>query len=178
MSDALKKDLNIFSKATYSISEEFSAYLDLQGRFVNYETAGLTSDRVPIDINTNFNFFNPKLGFIYKIKDHNSLYLSYAKAQREPNRNDFENGVSKEERLDDYELGWRYNKENFSFNSNLYFMNYSNQLVLTGEIDDVGAPIRATSGNSYRLGLEIDSDIKIGQNFSIRTKHWILFIRS
>ena len=169
MSDALKKDLNIFSKATYSISEEFSAYLDLQGRFVNYETAGLTSDRVPIDINTNFNFFNPKLGFIYKIKDHNSLYLSYAKAQREPNRNDFENGVSKEERLDDYELGWRYNKENFSFNSNLYFMNYSNQLVLTGEIDDVGAPIRATSGNSYRLGLEIDSDIKIGQNFSIST---------
>ena len=169
MSDALKKDLNIFSKATYSISEEFSAYLDLQGRFVNYETAGLTSDRVPIDINTNFNFFNPKLGFIYKIKDHNSLYLSYAKAQREPNRNDFENGVSKEERLDDYELGWRYNKENFSINSNLYFMNYSNQLVLTGEIDDVGAPIRATSGNSYRLGLEIDSDIKIVQNFSIRT---------
>ena len=169
MSDALKKDLNIFSKATYSISEEFSAYLDLQGRFVNYETAGLTSGRVAIDINTNFNFFNPKLGFIYKIKDHNSLYLSYAKAQREPNRNDFENGVSKEERLDDYELGWRYNKENFSFNSNLYFMNYSNQLVLTGEIDDVGAPIRATSGNSYRLGLEIDSDIKIGQNFSIST---------
>ena len=169
MSDALKKDLNIFSKATYSISEEFSAYLDLQGRFVNYETAGLTSGRVAIDINTNFNFFNPKLGFIYKIKDQNSLYLSYAKAQREPNRNDFENGVSKEEMLDDYELGWRYNKENFSFNSNLYFMNYSNQLVLTGEIDDVGAPIRATSGNSYRLGLEIDSDIKIGQNFSIRT---------
>jgi len=169
MSDALKKDLNIFSKATYSISEEFSAYLDLQGRFVNYETAGLTSGRVAIDINTNFNFFNPKLGFIYKIKDQNSLYLSYAKAQREPNRNDFENGVSKEERLDDYELGWRYNKENFSFNSNLYFMNYSNQLVLTGEIDDVGAPIRATSGNSYRLGLEIDSDIKIGQNFSIST---------
>jgi len=169
MSDALKKDLNIFSKATYSISEEFSAYLDLQGRFVNYETAGLTSGRVPIDINTNFNFFNPKLGFIYKIKDQNSLYLSYAKAQREPNRNDFENGVSKEERLDDYELGWRYNKENFNFNSNLYFMNYSNQLVLTGDIDDVGAPIRATSGNSYRLGLEIDSDIKIGQNFSIRT---------
>ena len=169
MSDALKKDLNIFSKATYSISEEFSAYLDLQGRFVNYETAGLTSGRVAIDINTNFNFFNPKLGFIYKIKDQNSLYLSYAKAQREPNRNDFENGVSKEEMLDDYELGWRYNKENFSFNSNLYFMNYSNQLVLTGEIDDVGAPIRATSGNSYRLGLEIDSDIKIGQNFSIST---------
>ena len=169
MSDALKKDLNIFSKATYSISEEFSAYLDLQGRFVNYETAGLTSGRVPIDINTNFNFFNPKLGFIYKIKDQNSLYLSYAKAQREPNRNDFENGVSKEEKLDDYELGWRYNDENFSFNSNLYFMNYSNQLVLTGKIDDVGAPIRATSGNSYRLGLEIDSDIKINQNFSIRT---------
>ena len=169
MSDALKKDFNIFSKATYSINKKFSAYVDLQGRFVNYKTAGLTSDRIPIDINAYFNFFNPKAGFVFKIKNQNSLYLSYAKAQREPNRNDFENGVSKEERLDDYELGWRYNKENFSFNSNLYFMNYSNQLVLTGEIDDVGAPIRATSGNSYRLGMEIDSDIKIGQNFSIRT---------
>ena len=169
MSDALKKDFNIFSKATYSINKKFSAYVDLQGRFVNYETAGLTSDRIPIDINAYFNFFNPKAGFVYKIKNQNSLYLSYAKAQREPNRNDFENGVSKEEKLDDYELGWRYNKDNFNINSNLYFMNYSNQLVLTGEIDDVGAPIRATSGNSYRLGLEIDSDIKINQNFSIQT---------
>ncbi len=169
MSDALKKDFNIFSKATYSINKKFSAYVDLQGRFVNYETAGLTSDRIPIDINAYFNFFNPKAGFVYKIKNQNSLYLSYAKAQREPNRNDFENGVSKEEKLDDYELGWRYNKDNFNINSNLYFMNYSNQLVLTGEIDDVGSPIRATSGNSYRLGLEIDSDIKINQNFSIKT---------
>ncbi len=168
-SDARKNDFSIFSKATFSIDEKLSAYIDLQGRFVNYQTGGLTSDRVPISVNANFNFFNPKLGFIYKIADENSLYLSYARANREPNRNDFENGVSTHETLDDIEFGWRYKSDKFRLNTNVYFMNYKNQLVLTGALDGVGAPIRATSGKSYRLGLEIDTDIQLGEQFAIRS---------
>ena len=167
-SDALKKDLNVFSKGTYKVNNKLSTYLDLQGRFINYQTYGLTSSRDPIDINKSFNFFNPKAGFVYRVKDKNRLYLSYARAQKEPNRNDFENGVSTSEKLDDYELGWRYYNKDFSINSNLYYMNYSNQLVLTGEIDDVGAPVRATSGSSYRLGIELDLDIIINEKFSLR----------
>ena len=168
-SDANKKDVSIFSKATYKLSNKISAYLDLQGRFVSYQTAGLTSDRIPIDVNTTFNFFNPKAGFIYRIEDENSLYLSYARAHREANRNDFENGVSSPEKLDDFELGWRYKNDQFRLNTNLYYMNYTNQLVLTGAIDDVGAPIRATSGSSYRLGLEIDSELIISEEFSLKS---------
>lgn len=167
-SDALKKDLNVFSKGTYKVNDKLSTYLDLQGRFINYQTYGLTSSRDPIDVDKSFNFFNPKTGFVYRIKDKNKLYLSYARAQKEPNRNDFENGVSTSEKLDDYELGWRYYNKNFSINSNLYYMNYSNQLVLTGDIDDVGAPVRATSGSSYRLGIELDLDIIINEKFSFR----------
>ena len=167
-SDALKKDFNIFSKGTYKVNDRLSTYLDLQGRFVNYQTYGLTSSRDPIDVNKSFNFFNPKAGFVYRFKDENRLYLSYARAQKEPNRNDFENGVSTSEKLDDYELGWRYYSKDFSINSNLYYMNYSNQLVLTGDIDDVGAPVRATSGSSYRLGIELDLDIIINKKFSLR----------
>ena len=167
-SDALKKDLNVFSKGTYKVNDKLSTYLDLQGRFINYQTYGLTSSRDPIDVDKSFNFFNPKTGFVYRIKDKNKLYLSYARAQKEPNRNDFENGVSTSEKLDDYELGWRYYNKDFSINSNLYYMNYSNQLVLTGEIDDVGAPVRATSGSSYRLGIELDLDIIINEKFSLR----------
>ena len=168
-SDAKKTDMSIFSKATYSISEKVSTYLDLQGRFVNYQTEGLTSDRNPLDVDANFNFFNPKAGFIYKIAAQNSIYLSYARANREANRNDFENGVSSPEILDDIELGWRYKSDQVQLNTNIYYMNYKNQLVLTGAIDDVGAPIRATSGESYRVGLEIDADIKLNDQFSIKS---------
>jgi len=168
-SDAKKTDMSIFSKATYNISEKVSTYLDLQGRFVNYQTEGLTSDRNPLDVDANFNFFNPKAGFIYKIAAQNSIYLSYARANREANRNDFENGVSSPEILDDIELGWRYKSDQVQLNTNIYYMNYKNQLVLTGAIDDVGAPIRATSGESYRVGLEIDADIKLNDQFSIKS---------
>lgn len=167
-SDAKKTDFSIFSKATFDLSEKVSAYIDLQGRFVNYETAGLTSDRDPIDVDASFSFFNPKAGFIYKIADENSLYLSYARANREPNRNDFENGVNTNETLDDIEFGWRYKTDKVRLNTNIYFMNYKNQLVLTGALDDVGAPIRATSGKSYRLGLEVDADIQVSDKFAIR----------
>ena len=168
-SDAKKTDISVFSKATYSISEKISAYLDLQGRFVSYQTEGLTSDRNPLDVNAKFNFFNPKAGFIYKIAAQNSVYLSYARANREANRNDFENGVSSPEILDDIELGWRYKSDQIQLNTNMYYMSYKNQLVLTGAIDDVGAPIRATSGESFRLGLEIDADIKLNDQFSIKS---------
>ncbi len=169
MSDARKKDVSIFSKATYKLTEKISAYLDLQGRFVNYQTAGLTSKRIPIDVDANFNFFNPKAGFIYRIENGNSFYLSYARAHREANRNDFENGISTPEILDDFELGWRYKNDGIRINTNLYYMNYTNQLVLTGAIDDVGAPVRATSGKSYRLGLELDADIKVNEQISIKS---------
>jgi iron complex outermembrane receptor protein len=168
-SDAKKTDMSVFSKATYEMNEKVSAYLDLQGRFVNYQTKGLTSDRNPLDVDAQFNFFNPKAGFIYKIAAQNNVYLSYARANREANRNDFENGVSSPEILDDIELGWRYKSDKIQLNTNIYYMNYKNQLVLTGAIDDVGAPIRATSGKSYRLGLEIDADIKLNEQFSIKS---------
>ena len=168
-SDAKKTDMSVFSKATYEINEKVAAYLDLQGRFVSYKTAGLTSNRNPLDVDAKFNFFNPKAGFIYKIAAQNSVYLSYARANREANRNDFENGVSSPEILDDIELGWRYKSDQIQLNTNIYYMRYKNQLVLTGAIDDVGAPIRATSGKSYRLGLEIDADIKLNDQFSIKS---------
>lgn len=164
-SDAKKTDFSLFAKTTFEVSEKLSGYVDLQGRFVGYQTQGLTSDRIPINVDTNFNFFNPKLGFIYNINTYNNLYASFAVANREPNRNDFENGVSTPETLHDYELGWRYRTAKTKLNANIYYMNYRNQLVLTGAIDNVGQPIRATSGSSYRLGMELDADVEL-------SKHW------
>jgi iron complex outermembrane receptor protein len=167
-SDAKKTDFSIFAKATFKINEKLSGYADLQGRFVNYQTGGITSDLANIDVNADFNFFNPKFGFTYKINQDNNLYTSFAVANKEPNRNDFEGGVTTPESLNDLEFGWRLKKENIKLNTNIYYMDYNNQLVLTGALDDVGAPIRETSGNSYRLGLEIDADITINDQFSIK----------
>ena len=168
-SDAKKTDFSMFSKAIFNLNSKLSAYIDVQGRFVNYETEGLTSDRADIDINKSFGFFNPKLGFTYALNSNNNFYVSYARANREPNRDDFEDNTSVvAEKLNDFELGWRLKNEKIQLNTNLYFMAYKDQLVLTGAIDDVGARVRANSDKSYRLGLEIDAAIKLSNKFSIQ----------
>src|SRR5690606_6362848 len=87
----------------------------------------------------------------------NQFYFSYAHAHREPNRGDYESGSPVPEKLHDFELGWRFEKEKTRINTNVYFMYYQDQLVLTGAIDDEGAPIRQNSGESYRLGLEVNA---------------------
>jgi len=164
-----KNDFNAFAKATLKLNEDFSLYGDLQLRFIDYKTIGMTSDTSPLDIDKNYNFFNPKAGITYKVNDLNQLYFSYARANREPNRDDFENNADvKPEELNDFELGWRYNSENLELNINGYYMHYNEQLVLSGRIDDVGNPIRTNSGESYRLGLEVEGAIRINHQFSIQ----------
>lgn len=163
-----KTEYTIFGKTTYRVNDKWSAFLDLQGRFVNYETTGLTSKRVPLQVDKSYSFFNPKMGATFHVNDANHVYASYARANREPRRDDFENGIDTAERLNDIELGWRLAKNKVIVNTNLYYMWYKDQLVLTGALDDVGAPIRATSGESYRLGIEIDADITLSDQFIIK----------
>ncbi|MGB0879226.1 MAG: TonB-dependent receptor [Polaribacter sp.] len=168
-SNSKKTEVSVFSKTTFNLSTNLKAFVDIQGRFVGYKTEGLTSDRIPISVNTNYNFFNPKLGLTYKVDEENSFYTSYARANREPNRSDFEGGNSQHERLDDFELGWRFKNETIKLNTNVYYMNYQNQLILTGAIDsNTGEPLRASSGKSYRLGLEIDAAITVSEQVSIQ----------
>ena len=164
-----KSDFSIFSKATFRMSEKLQAFLDIQGRFVNYTTTGLTSDRAPIDIDERFDFFNPKLGFTYTLNPGNSLYVSYARANKEPNRNDFEsNAVDvQHEELNDFELGWRHESDRLRLNANVYYMQYNNQLVLTGALDNVGEYLRENVDKSYRLGLELDASIVLTEQLSL-----------
>jgi len=166
--EADKTDFNIYAKANFAITEKLAGYADLQLRTVNYETDGLLDDQSRFLNDDDFNFFNPKAGLTYELNPFNQFYFSYARAHREPSRNDYENGDPEPEELNDFELGWRHNTANFQVNTNLYYMDYQNQLVLTGGIDDVGAFIRQNSGNSYRLGLEIDATVVLSDKFSVR----------
>ena len=166
-----KHDFSIFSKATFKVNDKLQVFLDLQNRFVNYKTIGLTSERVPIDINSNFSFFNPKLGFNYDLNQKNSLYASYAHANKEPNRNDFESnatGVTHEE-LNDFELGWRHQSERLRLSTNVYYMQYNNQLVLTGALDNVGEYLRENVDKSYRLGFELDAFVVLSDKFTLNS---------
>ncbi|AUS05614.1 TonB-dependent receptor [Pseudotamlana carrageenivorans] len=167
--DAKKIDYSVFSKVTFKFAQKFTGFVDLQERFVHYKTDGINSDGAPFVTDANFSFFNPKVGLTYKHCDFNSFYTSFAVANREPNRDDFEAGVTENETLYDLELGWRYNSKKLQVNTNMYYMFYRNQLVLTGELDDVGSAIRATSGKSYRLGLEVDANILFNNWFSMNS---------
>src|SRR5690554_572161 len=163
-----KTDFSAFAKAQYRLNDHFSLYLDLQSRHVNYKTTGTNSDVVPFIVDKQFNFFNPKAGVTYSLNDNNNIYFSYARANREPNRDDFESNPDvKPEQLNDFELGWRHKSDAFVLNTNLYYMLYNEQLVLTGAINDSGSPLRDNSGESYRLGLEVDAVFKLSDKFSV-----------
>ncbi|MFK7811170.1 MAG: TonB-dependent receptor [Maribacter sp.] len=156
-----KTDFNIYSKANYKLDDKWSLFGDLQYRTVGYQANGEDTGLV----DDTFNFFNPKAGITYDLNQKNNLYLSFAVANREPNRNDYENGNPEPEKLNDLELGWRYVSSDVQVSTNMYYMNYKNQLVLTGQLNDVGAPLRENVGDSYRLGLEIDANVNLGEKF-------------
>lgn len=162
--DATKTDFNVYAKANYSLTDKLGVYADLQYRTVNYSADGVLSD--PVD--DTFNFVNPKAGLTYALNTANTLYFSYARGNKEPRRDDYENGSSKPESLNDFELGWRYNAGQTAINVNGYYMRYKDQLVLTGQLNDVGAPVYTNSGDSYRLGLEADATIALSQAFALR----------
>ena len=166
--NGLKKDFSNFIKSIYQISNDVSIYADLQLRNIDYQTTGSTSNIDQLVVDKKYSFFNPKAGLNYDINHKNKIYFSLSKAHREPTRSDFENNINiQPEELIDYELGWKYNAEKFFFNSNLYYMGYKNQLVLTGALDDVGSPIRENSGKSYRTGIEIESVYKATNKLNI-----------
>lgn len=167
-SDSRKDDISAFAKSTWKISDKISGYVDLQGRQVQYATKGSLKENGSIDVDTSYTFFNPKLGFNWLTPNGGNAYISYARANREPNRDDFQYDVTNHETMDNVELGYRKRTATFQYGVNTYLMYYKNQLVLTGALNDVGVPIRETSGKSYRLGLEVEG----GYDFS---SQWNLY---
>lgn len=164
-----KKDGNIFAKWNVAISDEWNLYADAQIRWIDYTVSGEVAGPELFSVNDTHTFFNPKAGVVFKPNTQHQFYASYAKAHKEPNRTDFENGSPVPEELDDFELGWRWKAENAYMNANLYYMGYKNQLVLTGAIDEVGAPIRENAGDSFRQGLELEGGWTFAPNWNIQS---------
>ena len=175
--DAYKTDANIYAKANWRIinrtQEKLSLYADLQYRYVRYERNGMNDeDMTEWPLKVDFHFFNPKAGLTYQNRRH-LLSASFAIANREPSRNNYKEnvvfdsstntyaGLPHAERLYDYELGYTYSHPRFAVGANLYFMDYDNQLVLTGEYNDVGAYKTKNVKDSYRMGAEITASVKI-----------------
>ena len=175
--NARKTDANIYAKANWRIinraQEKLSLYADLQYRYVRYERNGMNDeDMTDLPLKVDFHFFNPKAGLTYQNRGH-LLAASFAIANREPSRNNYKEnvvydattgeytGLPHAERLYDYELGYTYSHPRFAIGANLYFMDYDNQLVLTGEYNDVGAYKIKNVKDSYRMGAEITAGVKI-----------------
>ena len=158
-----KDDVNFYVKASQTFGK-INFFADLQYRMVFYEATSFRFD----DVNDTFLFFNPKLGANYQLNSNNAIYAYAGIANKEPRRDDYENGSVKPERLFDYELGWKYNAKNLTVNANAFYMQYKDQLVLTGALNDVGSPIFTNSGNSYRYGIEIESVIKLNNKLTLQ----------
>ncbi len=163
-----KYDFNIFWKNNYQLTDKLNGFVDLQYRMVTYHAAGAEDNA--FDFSAKYNFFNPKAGVTYELSPQEQLYASYSIGNREPIREDFVNAVAGErpqsETLHNIETGWRVRRNGHALNVNYYLMDYKNQLVLTGKLNDVGAAIRTNVLNSYREGIEIDGGIRLNSKFA------------
>ena len=165
---AYKNDFSVYTKWTQQLSQYFQSFVDIQFRNVDYTINGFRNNP-SLMIQTNYNFLNPKAGFTY-FNNGWQAFLSFAMGSKEPNRDDFEAGKSlqpKAEKLQDFEWGIEKKNKNFSYGVNFYYMNYKDQLVLTGKINDVGAYTRTNISKSYRTGIEIQSSVVLAKWLNI-----------
>ena len=171
--NAKKTDFNVYGKVTYDFVPGLNAYVDLQYRHVGIKMVGPTDEinwdtnkRIVYDMKESYDFFNPKFGLNYDITSNHKVYASYAIAHKEPTRNNFQNSLNAEldqpkaERLNDLEVGYKYQSQLFTAGANLYWMDYKDQFVLTGEIDKIGEAITRNVPDSYRLGVELEAALK------------------
>lgn len=169
---ATKDDLNTYAKLQWKAGNKTTAFTDLQLRKVDYAFAGPDQNGFIAPQNISLLFFNPKAGFSYKASSSMNLYGSVAVAQREPNRNDYTESSSssrpKPERMIDYEAGIQWSSQKAKINANLYYMDYYDQLVLNGKINDVGSYTRVNIDRSYRTGIELETAVQLGKKASLQ----------
>ena len=170
-----KLDGSIYSQTKFNLGKLF-LFADLQYRFIDYKIKGTDDNLIIPKSEHKFNFFNPKIGLLYNSRNNQNVFTSFSIANNEPNRSDFIDAINsakkpKHETLYDTEIQYSLINDNIHLSTTLYHMYYKNQLVLTGEINDVGAPLRTNVDNSYRVGIEFNSVVKMSErldfNFNI-----------
>ncbi len=158
-----KKDFNLYGKVYYAFTDQLTAFADLQYRRVSHAIHGTDNDLVQLAFDESYSFFNPKAGLTYQLAEQSSVYASYSIGNREPNRDDFTSSTAnlfpKSERLQSVEAGFRTQQGKWAFAANYYLMSYKNQLVLTGQINDVGGSVRVNVPKSYRTGIELEGAV-------------------
>ena len=171
-----KDDINIYLRSDYRPIDCINIYADLQYRHIGYRINGdndkwndATDSNQQLAIKEYFNFFNPKAGVSWLLNSNNRLYASVGMTHKEPTRNNYTDGKLHEhptaERLIDYELGYTFNSKRFYAGANIYFMDYKDQLVLTGELNEIGEPLAANIPDSYRAGIELTAGVKLACGF-------------
>ncbi|HMG16203.1 MAG TPA: hypothetical protein VK590_12185, partial [Saprospiraceae bacterium] len=160
-----QREFNVFTKAFYSISNKINVFGDLQFRHINYTATGIDNDRIPINIKETYRFFNPKAGITYNMGKAYSVIASIGAAHAQPLREDYTNANQGQkpvpEKLLDIELALKKQATNYNFSLTFYRMQYKEQLILTGELNDVGASVRTNVPDSYRTGVEAQFNWKI-----------------
>jgi iron complex outermembrane receptor protein len=163
--NASKRDANVFVKIEASPVSHFTAFLDLQLRGVDYDFLGFDNELNNVQQRASLGFFNPKLGASYALSNTWSLHAFAGVGHREPNRDDFTQSTPtsrpRSEKMFDLETGIRQKAPNWNASANLFWMQYRDQLVLDGRINDVGGYIRTNVPDSWRAGLELEASASV-----------------
>jgi iron complex outermembrane recepter protein len=163
--DATKTDFNLYGKAFYQFTPRLTGFGDVQVRTVSYSFLGYDANLRNVQQSAALTFFNPKAGLTYVFDDRNTIYASFGVGNKEPNRDDYTQSTPtsrpRPERLYDWEMGYKLRQQRLSFTANAYFMNYRDQLVLSGQINDVGAYNRVNVDRSFRAGIELEAALQL-----------------
>jgi len=170
-SQGVKIDFNIFAKLNYQLTSKLSCYADLQYRHIDYRIEGIDDNLRDLTQTHIFDFLNPKVGAYYTINEQHNIYFSYGNAHREPNRSNYTDADPNQpsptqEKLHDFELGYKGGNNKYALGINLFGMFYKDQLIMTGQINDVGAAIMTNVPKSHRLGVEYTGKLLLTDRLS------------
>ncbi len=185
-----EKDIfSVYAHELYRMQEHMTLMADLQ--FV-YNKYGIKNEKY---LNNNFTvqyyFVNPRIGVNYNWNDEWNSYLSLAYTSREPRlRNlyaaedsyfgavpqfttndqgkyDFSSPMRTPEHLFNIELGARFKSETAQLAGNVFWMEFSNELVKTGQLDIFGQPVTINAERTRHLGIELDGAVAVGEAFAL-----------
>ena len=193
--EGAKDIVSVYAHELYRLRPNLTVFLDVHYAYNKYR---LHDEKfIGTDFTIPYHFVNPRVGVNYNFDEKWNGYLSAAYTTREPrlknfydaaeastpeawgavvpqfavdaNGNyDFSNPLVKPESLLDLELGGGYSTRAAAITANLYWMEFADEIVKSGQVDRFGQPITGNADRTRHIGIEFIGRIEMLNGLELR----------
>ncbi|MCB0303907.1 MAG: TonB-dependent receptor, partial [Calditrichaeota bacterium] len=188
-----KDILSPYLQGTYRLLPRVSAQLSLQYVYQRYR---LYDEKfIGTEFDLDYHFLNPRMGLNFTLSPEWQLFTSFARVSREPRlknfydaaeastpaswgavtpqfaRNpdgsfDFDSPLVQPEKLNDVEIGLSYRSEKLRGDINLYYMDFQDEIVKSGQLDRFGQPVTGNAEQTVHAGIEANAVLQLNSFLS------------